>query len=1040
MKRLVSLLICLIIGTSSFAQTVVKGLVLDNNNQPLPGVAVLIKGTSIGTITDVDGKYQIQTRNSEDILVFDCVGYEVRDQKVGNKSIVDIVLNESAEFIEEAVVVGYGTMRKKDMTGSVASIKAEAFQNKVLHSVDDALAGGVAGLMVSSASGKPGAASNMLIRGANSLTGSTAPLIVVDGFPLFGVSTSGGGLDSFDVGMSSLAMVNTDDVESIEVLKDASATAIYGNRGANGVILITTKKGKEAGGKIQYNTYVGLQEMNRRYDMMDFDQYAAYQADRNKSNQLFYDNSTKQARNIAGMTTRDWQDEIFRNGFIQNHSLSVQEATKRTNFLFSGSYLQDKSILINTDWQKLTAKVSVDHYFTDKIRMGLDISYSRINDDGVPTGGEGTSHQAGVITSALTAVPYDLRDSDTQAIFRASGVGQNTLNNVLSNYKGSPLDVANYTELQKRINRTIINSYVEADILDDLTFRTTFGSDQYALKDHQYYPKPTPRGWFYKGQGLITSSISSGWINENTLTWKPIFGKHRLNVLAGVSEQGNVNYWDQSEATQFDYEGLGFNNMGMATVFKNYSSKGTTTFVSFMGRVNYTYDNRYIATLTARRDGTSRFIKNKWGNFFSGALAWNVDQEEFMKAQNTVSTLKLRVSAGQVGNSDVPTSGSYAQLGDTFYSFGGNAAIGQYPTSIANEELTWETTTEANLGLELGLFDNRFNLNVDLYNKITKNLLLEAPVINIAGFEKSWQNIGKMRNRGIELSLNATPIQTQDFTWNISANFSRNLTKVLELGQNGAPIYLNATCVGGTAVILQEGGAIGDLYGYNTIGVYGLNHFEENGYTPRPGVAVESGDERPGSMRFEDINNDGKITADDRSIIGNTMPDYYGSFSTDISFKNFNLSAQFNYSVGADIYNANYNTLAAFNSNSYNQMAFFEERWSEENLTSTQYSRMTVGSVCSAFVEDASYLRLKTLRFGYNFSRKAFGPESHIDGLRIYVSADNLFVLTKYSGYDPEVFSSQGSSNASGILTSGFDYGVFPRARMFTLGLNITFR
>lgn len=1037
MRRIISLLIFLSISISSFAQTLVKGLILDSNNQPLPGVAVIISGTSTGTTTDLDGKYQIAVRSSEDILIFDCLGYESVQEKVSNRTTIDVTLNDSSDFLEEAVVVGYGTLRKKDMTGSVASIKSEQFQNKVLHSVDDALAGGVAGLMVSSASGKPGAASNMLIRGANSLTGSTSPLIVVDGFPLFDVSTSGGGIDNLDVGMSSLAMVNTDDVESIEVLKDASATAIYGNRGANGVIIITTKKGKEAGGKIQYNTYFGLQEMSRRYDMMDFEQYAAYQAERNKSNELFYDNATKTARNIVGMPTRNWQDEIFRNGFIQNHSLSVQEATKKTNFLFSGSFLQDKSILINTNWQKITAKVSVDHYFTDKIRMGLDINYSRINDDGVPTGGEGTAQQAGVITSALTAVPFDLRDSDTQAIFRAAGVGQNTLNNALSNYRGTPIDEAYNTQLQKRINRTIINSYFEIDIIDDLTFRTTFGSDQYALKDHQYYPKSTPRGFFYNGQGLITSSISSGWINENTLTWKPTFGKHRLNVLLGVSEQGNTNHWDQSEATQFDYEGLGYNNMNMATVHKNFSSKARTTFVSVMGRVNYTYDNRYIATLTARRDGTSRFVKNKFGNFFSGALAWNVDQEEFMKAQSAISTLKLRISAGQVGNSDVPTAGSYAQLADSFYSFGGNAAVAQHPASIANEELTWETTTEENLGLELGLFNNRINLNLDLYNKITKNLLLEAPVINIAGFEKSWQNIGKMSNRGIEVSLNATPIQNKDFTWNINANFSRNLTKILELGQNGAPIYLNATCVGGTAVILQEGGAVGDLYGYKTIGVYGLNHFEENGYTPRPGVAVESGNERPGSMRYQDINKDGKISSDDRVVIGNTMPKFYGAFGTDITYKNFNLSASFNYSVGANVYNANYNTLAKFNNESYNQMAFFKNRWSETNLNSTQYSTMTAGTVCSAFVEDASYLRLKNLRLTYSFNTKSI---NHIDGLRVYVSADNLFVLTKYSGYDPEVYSNQGSTSSSGVLTSGFDYGVFPRARMFTIGLNVTFR
>ncbi len=1041
MKRLVSLLVLTFIAISSFAQSVVKGLVTDDMGLPLPGVAVIIDGTSIGTETKTDGRYEINVRSGRDKLQFNSFGFEIITETVGNRGVIDVQMKTSSTLLEETVVVGYGTMRKKDLTGSVSSVKAESFQNKVLHSVDDALAGGVAGLMVSSSSGKPGAASNMLIRGANSLTGSTAPLIVVDGFPLFGVSTSGGGIDALDVGMSALSMINTDDIASIEVLKDASATAIYGNRGSNGVIIITTKKGKEKGGKIQYNGYFSIQDMNRSYDMMDFDQYAAYQAGINTSNELFYDKSTLSPRNVKGVKTRDWQDEIFRTGYIQSHSLSIQESTKKTNFLFSGSYLQDKSILINTNWQKITAKATIDHYFTDRIRAGIDISYSRINDDGIPTGGEGTAQQAGVITSALIALPFDLNDGNTQALFRRAGIPQSTLDNTIANYHGSPIDIADNTELSKKINRTIINSYFEADILQDLVLRVTFGADEYSLKDRQYYPTSTPRGWFYDGQGLITSSQSSSWINENTLTWRPTFGKHRLNLLLGVSEQGYVSYWDQSEATQFDYEELGFNNMSMATVFKNYSSKGRTTFLSFMGRANYSYDNRYIATFTARRDGTSSFVKNKWGNFFSGAIAWNIDSEEFMKNQDVVSTLKLRASMGQVGNSNVPTTGSYAQLQSTFYSFGNNEMIGQYPASIANEELTWETTTEENIGLELGLWQDRFTLNLDVYNKITDNLLLEAPVLNIAGFEKAWQNIGKMRNRGIEISFNATPVQRNGWTWNINGNFSRNVTKILELGQNGAPIYLGVTCLGGqNAVILREGGSVGDIYGYETIGVYGLNDFQENGYTPRPGVATETGNERPGAMKFRDVKEDGKITPEDRKVIGNSLPDFYGAFGTDISWKNINLSMQFNYSYGADVYNANYNILGKFNVNSYNQMAFYEDRWTEDNMESTQYASMTNEQVCSAFVEDASYLRIKNLRLTYTFPGKWFGPKSHIENLRAYISADNLYVFTNYSGYDPEVYSNQGSTNSSGILTSGFDYGVFPRARTFTFGINLTFR
>lgn len=1041
MKRILFTVICVFLTLSSFAQRIVRGTVKDTSGEPVPGAAVIISGTATGTESALDGTWQIAIRSNSDKLEFSCIGYDTVTEAVSGRNVIDVTLKESSTFLEETVVVGYGSMYKKDLTGSIGSVKAENIQNKVMLSVDDALSGSVAGLMVSSASGKPGAASNMLIRGANSLTGSTSPLFVIDGFPLFNVSTTGGGIDALDVGMSSLSMVNTDDIASIEVLKDASATAIYGNRGANGVIIITTKKGREAGGKIQYNTYFGVQDMNRRYDMMDFQQYAAYQAKVNTSNALFYDKANGTARTLGNVQSWDWQDEIFRTGFIQSHSLSVQESTKKTNFMFSGSFLQDKSILIETDWKKMTAKATVDHYFTNFLRAGIDISYSRIMDDGVPTGGEGTAQQAGVITSALTAVPYDMRDANTQALFRRAGVTQGTLDSYIGNYHGNPLDIAKNTQLSKRINRTIINSYIEADLYKDLVFRVTFGFDKYSLKDRQYYPTSTPRGWFYKGQGLITSSESAGWINENTLTWRPTFGKHRLNILAGVSEQGHTNYWDQSESTQFEYEALGYNNMSMATVFKNYSSKGQTRFISFMGRANYSYDNRYIATFTARRDGTSSFVKNKWGNFFSGALAWNIDQEKFMQTQDVVSTLKLRLSLGQVGNSSVPTSGSYAQLNNTFYSFADNEKVGQHPASIANEELSWETTTETNLGLEFGLWQDRLTFNADVYNKITDNLLLEAPIVNIAGYEKAWQNIGKMRNSGVELSLNALLVNKKRFQWSVNANFSKNMTEILELGQNGAPIYLGVTCLSGqNAIILQEGGSVGDIYGYETIGVYGLNDFEADGKTPKKGVAVETGAERPGSMKFKDVHVDGKITAEDRKVIGNSLPDFFGAFGTDLTWGDFNLHMQFNYSYGADIYNSNYNILAKFNSNSYNQMAFYEDRWTTENLTSTQYENMTNDQVCSAFVEDASYLRLKTLRLTWNLPSRWFGKKSYIGSIRTYVSADNLFVLTNYSGYDPEVYSKQGSTSSSSILTSGFDYGVFPRARTFTLGFNFIFR
>lgn len=1035
-KILVAVLLLSIGSTFSFAQVNVKGKVTDDAGEPLPGVAVIIAGTTKGTITEADGTFSLSAGKPDDSLLFTCLGYSDVTISMRGETLFNVVLHSSTSFIEESVVVGYGTMRKKDFTGAVSSIKSESLENRVLMSLDDALSEGVAGLMVSSASGKPGSASTMLIRGANSLTGSNAPLIVVDGFPLFDVSTtSGAGIDAFDTGMSSMSMINPDDVASIEVLKDASATAIYGNRGANGVIIITTKKGKEQGGKVVYNSYYGAQSMNRRYDMMDFNQYAAYQAEKNTSNILFYDADNNAPRNVSGVKTRNWQDEIFRTGFVMNQSVSVSQSTKKTNFFFSGSWINNQSILVNTNWNKFTAKAAIDHYLTDHVRMGIDINYSKIWDDGVPTGGEGTSQQAGVIINALTAMPFDLTDSDTQVHFKKAGVSQSVLDAYTSNYHGNPIDIAYNTQMSKNLGRLTANGYVEWDIIDDLVLKITGGYDDYNLKDRQYYPKTTPRGWFYDGQAIVAGSQSESWINENTLTWRPTFGKHRLNVLAGISEQGVTSFFNMSETTQFEYEGLGYNDVSLGKVNKNSSNKGRTTYLSFIGRANYSYDSRYLATFTFRRDGTSAFVKNKWGNFFSGAVAWNIDEEDFMKRQSAMSTAKLRLSIGQVGNSGVPTTGSYSQLVPTFYSFGGNPAIGETPASIANEDLTWETTTEFNIGLETGFLNDRITLNADLYSKITDGLLLEVPVVNIAGFDKAWQNIGKMRNRGLELSLNATLIEAKNFKWTFNANFTTNLTQILELGQNGAPIYFSVSCLGTqNAIILQEGGRVGDIYGYETIGVYGENHFEEDGKTPKAGVAVETGAEVPGSMRFADRNGDGKITAEDRTVIGNTMPDWYGAFGTGFTWKDFNLSAQFQYSVGADIYNANYNFLAKYNANTYNQVAFYEDRWTAENRTSTMYNSMTNEQICSAFVEDGSFLRLKNLKLTYTLPRAILASTKHIDTVRAYISADNLFVLTRYSGYDPEV------STSTSALTAGFDYGVFPRPTTFTLGFNLVLR
>ena len=1052
MKRLiVSLMFLASVGAAAFAQQVmVTGKVTDSHGEPIPWANVYEKGTRNGATTDDDGKYSISVKSGDAVLVASFIGYQDKSLTVSGKSVVDFTLESDSEVLDNAVVIGYGTARRQDLTGSVASINPEKLENHVMFSVDDALKGGVAGLMVSSTSGQPGAASKMLIRGAASLSGSTSPLIVVDGFPLGDVSTASGmGMGGMDSRMSSLALINTDDIASIEVLKDASSTAIYGNRGANGVIMITTKKGRGSSGRIQYSGYASLQQLPKKIDVLDFKGYATMMNAYTPTYLLFSD-SDGNLRNFEfdKIKTKDWQDEIYRTGFIQSHNLSMQNSTDKTNFLVSASFMQNESIIICTNWNKFTGKVNVDHNFTDRLKVGVDMNYSRIVDDGVPTsGGNGTA--IGTIMDALISQPFDLNDSNTQALFRRAGVPDSEIESYISTNKQNPVTMANEIKMKKILNRTIANAYVQYNILPDLLLKVTGGLDSYSLEEKQFYPNSTPRGSLYHGQACMANISSLGWLNENTLTWSPTFAeKHRLNLMAGVTEQGSRSYYTSTEAATFANETLGYNNLQMASNFISYSSTGTGSMLSFIFRGNYAYDDRYIGTFTFRRDGTSAFVKNKWGSFYSGALAWNIRQEPFLIDNRTVSTLKLRASIGEVGNSSVPTSGSFAQLYNTNAAFGTNLSIGQSPVTLANESLTWEKTLEYNLGLEFGLWNERLHFDLDLYNKTTRDLLLEAPVLNISGYTKSWQNIGSIRNSGIEFSMNATLIDRRDFTWSMSANLTHNKSKILQLGQNGAPIYLGISCLTDqNAVILSEGGSVGELYGYRAVGVYQLDEFDVSTgssgntvYTLKKGIPSQGVGEQPGSIKVLDRDGNGKIDDNDREVIGNFLPKVYGAFSTTFDWKWFNLYLGFQYSLGNDMYNANYVMTASYTGDGSNQVARWLDRWTESNQTNDprRYSKIPVKLVSSAHVEDASFLRFSTARLTYSLPAKLLSRSTHVEVCKFYVSADNIYTFTKYSGYDPEVGISQNS--ASAILSQGFDYGNFPHARTFTFGVNLSFK
>ena len=1020
-----------------YSQTTITGTVSVENGLPLPGVNIILKGTQTGTVSDFDGKYSI-VASPQGILEFSYIGFETRTVNIEGKTTINITMEPSFESMEEVVIIGYGSQKRKDLTGSVSSINNEVLKERPITNIEEALRGQATGLSVSSTGGQPGAATKMNIRGISSVSGSTQPLIVIDGFPISDVATSGGGnLEGFSSQMSAFAYINPDDIESIDVLKDASATAIYGNRGANGVIIITTKKGKKQGeAGITFSSYAGLQEMTERIDVMNFREYTEYEQTTNPNNRLFTaPDGTPYTFSDPDAMNYDWQDKIYRTGFTQNYSLSLQGSSENTNYAVSGSYNQNESVLIETDFKKFTTRLSLDHRFSKLLSLGGSITYSNIENQGVPTDGrEGTA--AGIIIGALSRNPFKMTN-DTQARFRRAGVPQQEIDNFLAGDLANPDNVAENTELDKTINRTISNLYANFQFFDWLSFRTTFGLDIYNLKDQQFYSTNTPWGSLNNGVAVAANINARNILSENYFTLSKIIEKHNINLVSGFSYQKNNNEFNRTEGRDFQNEILGYNSLQGASEFLAESSADELVLQSYLARVNYSYDDRYLATVSYRRDGTSRFINDKWGDFYSGALAWNIHNESFLEDSEVISNLKLRLSIGQVGNSSVPVQGALLDQQFSNYTFDGTVANGMSPLNLENRDLTWETTTQTNAGIDLGFFNNTLNITADYYVKNTEDLLLLTPVTIATGFSSGWFNIGEIENSGFEFSVDYALRTNGGFGWNTKFNFSTQDNEIKALGNDGEPIYIdvNFDAISTDEVILQVGGSINDLYGYNTDGIYLPEDFNPDG-TPKDGVPTAGAGEQPGDIKYLDLNNDGSINGFDRSVIGNTLPEVFGSWSNTFSYTGIDLDVVFQYSYGNDIFNATNTRISSFPGGSDNQTSNWLDRWTPENPNSTQYARVPSLRPADYLVEDGSFIRLQTVRLGFNF------PANLISGLKIksgkiYIAGDNLAVFTDYTGYDPEVTSNQVDYRYPFI--QGFDYGGFPRAKTFILGLNIQF-
>ncbi|UAM97146.1 TonB-dependent receptor [Polaribacter litorisediminis] len=1028
--------VALLVTSMVYSQTKIKGKVTDENGMPLPGVTIIVKGTKSGTASDFDGNYSIDA-SSSGTLEYSYLGFLTQEISIGGKTIINVTMKPSMESIDEIVVIGYGSQSRTDVTGAVASISNKVLESRPITNIEDALQGQATGLSISATGGQPGAATKINIRGVSSVSGNSQPLIVIDGFPITDVATSGGGnLEAFSGQMSPLAFINPDDVATIEVLKDASATAIYGNRGANGVIIITTKKGKRRGeAGITYSTYLGVQQMNKRMDVMDFAGYAKYQQETNPENRLFTsENGVPYVFENPDAMNFNWQDRVFRTGITQNHSLSLQGRSDNTNYAASISYNKNESVLIETNFEKFTNRFSVDHKFNDLVTVGGSLSYSNIVNNGVPTDGrEGTA--IGIVLNSVSASPYDLFNTDTQAYFRRAGVPQPQIDNVLQTSIGRPDNVAENTQLDKNINRTLSNLYADFKFFDWLSFKTTFGLDIYNLKDQQFYSTNTPWGQLNNGVAVEANVNSKNILSENYFTLSKQFDKHSVNLVTGFSYQKNQNSFSRIEGRDFQNETLGYNSLQGAGEFLASSAADELVLISYYARANYSFDNRFLLTASYRRDGTSRFQKDKWGDFFAGAFAWNVHNEEFLKDSKYISNLKLRTSIGQVGNASVPVQGALLDQQFSNYTFNGASVNGASPQNLENQNLSWETTTQTNAGIDLGLFDNSLNISADYYIKKTTDLLLQTPVSISTGFSQGWFNIGEIENSGIEFSIDYALTTKSGFGWDTKFNFSAQSNTINALGNDGEPIFIdvNFDSISTDEVILQVGGSINDLFGYTTDGIYLPGDFNPDG-TPVAGVATAGAGEQPGDIKYKDLNNDGAIDGFDRSVIGNTLADVFGSWSNSFSYKGVELDVVFQYSYGNDVFNATNTRIASFPGGGGNHSSVWLDRWTPETPNNTQYARVPSLRPADYLVEDGSFIRLQTVRLGYNFPSKITSALK-IKSAKAYVAGNNLALFTNYSGFDPEV-----SSNLGGApFVQGFDNGAFPRATTYLMGLNIHF-
>jgi TonB-linked SusC/RagA family outer membrane protein len=988
MKKIV-LLLFLLIGSTVFlsAQKVINGKVTDEDQSPLPGVSVVAKGTNIGTLTDIDGQFSLQVPQGANILTFSFIGMKRTEVEIGTQTFVSVVMSVDVGVLDEVVVIGYGTIKKSDLTGSISSVKGDNIRLQAVGNVVQSLSGVAAGVQVLQTSGQPGSSTNVVIRGGNSLLGDNNPLYIVDGTPM----------------ITDLSMFNTNDIESIEILKDASGTAIYGSRGANGVVLVTTKKGKAGATNIEYSGYYGMQQVTKKIDMLNAEEFALLVNERYTNDGLTpYFSASQIASFGEGF---NWQDAVFQIAPIQNHSLRLSGGTDKTTYSVSGSYFGQEGIIINSGYNNLQLRTRLDTKITKDWTFSINTVLSRRTNKNVHS--NNTERGMGVLSAAVGCPPTipDYDENGDYSFMMPYPFSPEGLDN--------PIAMAYEKRMLNSSNDLSLNLSTSVNILRDLTFYSSLGI--------QY---DNAREDFYSGTKLFASRTGTATIgyselmnilNENTLTYKKVFADdHDVTLLGGVTAQKNS--FQDLEAGSTGY---------LTDILQNYSlqsgesyqtptsSISDWTLLSYLSRINYSFRSKYLFTASIRADGSSRFgSKNRWGYFPSFAIGWNISEENFLRGNPTLNNLKLRLSWGQTGNTSISPYQSLSVLSSIQTVFDDNLNIGYAPGSIMpNPELKWETTSQANAGIDAGFLSDRITLSADFYYKVTKDLLVNIPVTPSSGYTSQTTNLGNIENKGLELALNWRVID-RDFSWNIGSTFTLNRNKVLSLPQGGDIFGTTIGWVLPAMNLVREGYPVGVFYGY-----------------------IEDGLKEDGNIKYVDLYEDGTINTLDRTIIGDPNPDYIFGINSDMSYRNFGLTLLINGVQGNDILNYNMSNIGDSFSYGINQIQdILGNYWTASNPDpNAKYPRISkdtrfLGS--DRFVEDGSYIQLKNIKLSYSLSGDKF-KAFKVYNSQVFISLQNLLTITKYSFFTP-------IQNTLGTgINKGIDKWGYPDARIFMIGVMV---